>query len=57
MLARLKAIGAYVTARLAERSTYMTWLGSIGSVAILPHPFNLIGCAVLFAAGFIPGGK
>lgn len=54
---RLKALGAYIMARLTERSTYMTWLGSIGSVAILPHPFNLIGCAVLFAAGFIPGGK
>jgi hypothetical protein len=57
MMERLKALGIYIMARLGERSTYAFWLSSIGTVAILPVPFNFIGCAVLFAAGFIPGGK
>ena len=47
---------AYLRARLGERSTWMFWMGGIGSVAGLASPFNWIGAAALFGAGLVPDG-
>lgn len=43
-------------ARLNERSTYMLFIGALGSVAGLPTPFNWIGGAAALIAAFVPDG-
>lgn len=47
---------ASIRARLNERSTYMFWIGSIGTVAAFPEPWSYIGGAILFVAGLVPDG-
>jgi hypothetical protein len=51
----LKAI-THLRERLNERSTWMFWIGSMGTVAAFPEPFNYIGAAMLFIAGLVPDG-
>lgn len=52
----MKALFQGLRARLNERSTYMFFVGSMGSVAVLPVPFNWIGCALLAVAALVPDG-
>ncbi|HWU03185.1 MAG TPA: hypothetical protein VN222_10635 [Novosphingobium sp.] len=43
-------------ARLNERSTYLFITAGMGSVTVLPGPFNWIGFALLLVAAFVPDG-
>jgi hypothetical protein len=46
----------YLRQRLNERSTYMFIVGAMGSVSVLPVPFNWIGFLLLMIAAFVPDG-
>ena len=51
---RVRYVFAFLGNRLHEKSTYMFWLASIGSVAGLAVPFNFVGFVVLIMAGLVP---
>jgi hypothetical protein len=48
---------SYLRRRLNERSTYLFITGAMGSVAVLPKPFNWIGFIILAVAAFVPDGE
>jgi hypothetical protein len=48
---------SYLRQRLNERSTYLFITGAMGSVAMLPTPFNWIGFVILTVAAFVPDGQ
>lgn len=48
---------SYLRRRLNERSTYLFITGAMGSVAVLPKPFNWIGFIILAIAAFVPDGE
>ena len=50
----IRSVITYLRARLEERSTYMLFVASIGSVAGLPTPFNWMGCIALLVAALVP---
>jgi hypothetical protein len=52
----VKALFQGLRARLNERSTYMFFIGSLGTVSAFPAPFNWIGGAVLAVAALVPDG-
>jgi len=52
----IRAAITYLKARLDERSTYMFFIASLGSVAGLAKPFNWMGCIALIVAAMLPDG-
>jgi hypothetical protein len=52
----VKTTLSYLRRRLNERSTYLFITGAMGSVAVLPKPFNWIGFIILAIAAFVPDG-
>jgi hypothetical protein len=52
----VKTTLSYLRGRLNERSTYLFITGAMGSVAVLPKPFNWIGFIILAIAAFVPDG-
>ncbi len=52
----MRAVFDSLRARLNERSTYMFVLGSLGTVAAFPAPFNWIGGVILAVAALVPDG-
>jgi hypothetical protein len=52
----VKSTIGFLRRRLGERSTYLFITGAMGSVAVLPKPFNWIGFIILAVAAFVPDG-
>lgn len=56
MLARVKALGRYVWARLNERSTFGDLAVAIGQVAVVPPPWCWAMGLLLLAKAFVADG-
>lgn len=47
----------FLKGRLTERSTWLFWGASVGSVALLPAPWSYIAFGFSLVAGMIPDVK